>query len=109
MPMGANRITQHFARSLMVLSFALALPACQTAGGPAPLVRTPEEGATARRWSLRPILDGEGSRPFFLAGYAGANYGPGLFSRRVPVGTPVAQPAAGPPSVTVEKGTWEPE
>ena len=71
------------------------------------MVQTPE-GSTTSRFSLRPILDGEGYRPFYLGGYAGASYGPGLFSRREAVGTPVAQPAS-PPRVTVEQGTWEPE
>lgn len=111
--MAENRISGRLARALMMIPLALALPACRTAGGPAPLVRTPDgsttpDVSTSTRWSLRPILDGEGYRPFYLAGYAGASYGPGLFSGRVPVGTPVAQPA-GTPSVTVEQGTWDPE
>ncbi len=63
---------------------------------------------TTSRFSLRPILDGEGGRPYYVGGYAGASYGPGLFSRRAVVGTPVAQPS-GTPSVTVDQGTWEPE
>ena len=56
--------------------------------------------------SLRPILDGEGYRPYYVGGYAGASYGPGLFGRGATVGA-TAAPAAGPPSVTVEPGTWD--
>ena len=36
--------------------------------------------SSTSRFALRPILDGEGYRPYYVAGYAGASYGPGLFS-----------------------------
>jgi hypothetical protein len=102
-----TRVNTRMASALMILALSIALPACQSpGGGPPPMVQTPD-GSTTSRFSLRPILDGEGYRPFYLGGYAGASYGPGLFSRRDAVGTPVTQ-AASPPSVTVEQGgTWE--
>ena len=61
-----------------------------------------------RRFALRPILDGEGYRPYYVAGYAGASYGPGLFSRRSLVGLPTA-PGPAIPNVAVEQGTWDPQ
>ena len=103
-----TRVNMRLAGALMILALSIALPACQSpGGGPPPMVQTPD-GSTTSRFSLRPILDGAGYRPFYLGGYAGASYGPGIFSRRDAVGTPVTQPAS-PPSVTVEQGTWEPQ
>jgi hypothetical protein len=105
-----NRINRPAAGALMLIALSISLPACNAPGGPPPpLVRSPDGSTpTTNRFSLRPILDGEGGRPYYIGGYAGASYGPGLFSRRSTVGTPVIQPS-GPPSVTVNQGTWEPE
>ncbi len=70
---------------LPILALSVIMPACNSPGGPPPpLVRSPD-GSTSR-FALRPILDGEGYRPYYVAGYAGASYGPGLFSRRSMVG-----------------------
>ena len=103
-----TRVNRRMAAAIMMLAVSIALPACQSpGGGPPPMVQTPD-GSTTSRFSLRPILDGAGYRPFYLGGYAGASYGPGVFSRPAAVGTPVTQPAS-PPSVTVEQGTWEPQ
>ncbi len=99
------RINWRLVRALLMTVPSILLPACNTPGGPPPpLVRSPD-GATTSRFSLRPILDGEGGRPYYVAGYAGASYGPGLFSRRSAIGIPVAQPS-GPPGVTIDQGTW---
>ena len=104
------RIYGRLAGALTLVALSITLPACNTPGGPPPpLVRTPDgTTTTTRRFSLRPILDGEGYRPYYIAGYAGASYGPGLFGRRSMVATPIAQPS-GPPGVTVNQGTWESE
>ena len=93
--------------TLPILAVSVVVPACRSAGGsPPPLVRSPD--GTTSRFALRPILDGEGYRPYYVAGYAGASYGPGLFSRRSMVGVPTA-PGPGTPNVTVEQGTWDPQ
>jgi hypothetical protein len=98
------RIHWRIAGPLILVGLSMLLPACNAPGGPPPpLVRSPE--GTTSRFSLRPILDGEGYRPFYVAGYAGASYGPGLFSRRSSSGVPVVKPS-GPPEVTVDQGTW---
>ena len=99
------RLNWRLACTLPILALLVMLPACNSPGGPPPpLVRSPDE--TPRRFALRPILDGEGYRPYYVAGYAGASYGPGLFSRRSMVGLPTA-PGPGVPNVTVEQGTWD--
>jgi hypothetical protein len=105
-------------RVFPIVAFSIVLPACRTAGAPPPAVRSTDPDTS--RFALRPILDGAGYRPYYLQGYAGASYGPGLFGRPAvpvapmrPVGpaTPVS-PAAPPPpdsGITVENGTWAPE
>ena len=55
-----------------------------------------------------PILDGEGGRTYYVGGYARRKLRPGPLWPRAAVGTPTAVPN-GPPSVTVNQGTWEPE
>jgi hypothetical protein len=102
------RVKRRLPGTLPILALSVILPACRSPGGSPqpPLVRTPDGSTT--RFALRPILDGEGYRPYYVAGYAGASYGPGLFSRRAAFGTPTVS-SPGSPSVTVEKGTWEPE
>ncbi len=92
------------ALALLLFSVALVLPACQSAGvAPSPLVRSPED--TTNRFSLRPVLDGAGYRPYYVGGYAGASYGPGVFAREIQ-GAPAPPP--GPPAVSVNQGTWDP-
>jgi hypothetical protein len=100
------RVKWRLASTLPILALSVILPACRSTGAPPPpLVRSPE--ASTRRFALRPILEGEGYRPYYVAGYAGASYGPGLFSRRSQVGLPTA-PGPSIPNVTVEQGTWDP-
>jgi hypothetical protein len=92
------------ALTIGVLSFLV--PACKTPGGPPPpWVRSPDTGST--NVTMRPIFDGQRRRPFYISGYAGANYAPELFGRRGLIGTPVSS-APAQPVVTVEPGTLEP-
>ncbi len=61
--------------ALAIVVLSLLLPACRAPGGPPPpWVRSPDTDST--NVTLRPILDGERRRTFFIGGYAGANYGP---------------------------------
>jgi hypothetical protein len=101
------RMNWRLACTLPILALSVILPACQSSGGPPPPLVRSSDGSTSR-FALRPILDGEGYRPYYVAGYAGASYGPGLFSRRSMVGLPTA-PGPSVPNVTVEQGTWNPE
>ncbi len=101
------RVNRRLAATLPIIALSVILPACHSPGGPPPpSVRSPD--GTTSSFSLRPILDGAGYRPYYVGGYAGASYGPGLFSRRGAAGIPPAQ-QSGSPSVTVEQGTWQPE
>jgi hypothetical protein len=91
---------------VIIAALAIAMPACQSPGwAPSPSVRPPEAGTS--RFALRPILEGEGYRPYYLGGYAGATYGPGLFRRNSMAGGPAAP--AGPSNVIVNEGTWTPQ
>jgi hypothetical protein len=71
-------------------------------------------GATSPYVANRPIYP-DGGRPFFIGGYAGANYEPIIGGARPVVGPPVPVPAPVPPpgppevSVTVNQGSWETE
>lgn len=103
------RINRRAACAMTLIALLATVPACRAPGGPPPPTVQSADGApTTTRFSLRPILNGEGGRPYYVGGYAGASYGPGLFSRRAFVGTPAAA-AGGPPAVTVNQGNWEPE
>jgi hypothetical protein len=83
----------------------LLLPACKSpVGAPPPMITQPDSG----RVSLRPVYDPAWVRPYYVGGYAGASYAPGVVGRRVMVGPP-PPPPVGQPRVTVNQGTWEPE
>jgi hypothetical protein len=101
-----TRINRRLAGALPIMALSIIVPACNAPGGPPPpLVRSPD-GSTSR-FALRPILEGAGYRPYYIAGYAGASYGPGLFGRRARVDT--TSPPARSSSVTIDQGTWEPK
>jgi hypothetical protein len=93
--------------ALAIGALTLLVPACKSPGGPpAPWVRSPDTDST--NVTMRPAFEGEGRRPFYIGGYAGASYAPGIVRRRAFVGTP-GSPPPGQPTVTVEQGTLEPE
>jgi hypothetical protein len=89
-----------------ILAVLVALPACQSPGAAPPPMVSSSDGSTSR-FALRPILDGAGYRPYYLGGYAGASYGPGVFGREVTPAVPGR--LIGPSNVTVNSGTWSPE
>jgi hypothetical protein len=105
--MAETRATRRPIGGLVSIALAIVMPACHAPGGaPTPLVRSPD--GVSSRYSLRPVLDGAGYRPYYVGGYAGASYGPGLFGRNTMMGVP-APPPPGPPNVTINQGTWEPQ
>jgi hypothetical protein len=108
-PMTAIRPIRRSAALAGVLLAILALPACSSwrdgSGYPLLTNRNPNREYVVQR----PTYGPDTGKPFFVGGYAGANYAP-LFPRRameyeegegVPVG---AQP-----TVSVEHGAWDPE
>ena len=63
-----------------ILVLSLALPACTSSGYPFLTNRNPNTDY-AEYVVQRPTYGPDTGKPFFLGGYAGANYGP-LFPRR---------------------------
>ncbi len=56
----------------------------------------------------RPTYGPDTGKPFFVSGYAGANYEP-LFPRRRVLNQEQAAPVASEPALSVEHGAWDPE
>jgi hypothetical protein len=85
----------------------LALPACTSSGYPLLTNRNPNRDYSGYE-VMRPTYGPDTGKPFFVGGYAGANYGP-LFPRRAIQyeGAPVA--VSPEPTVSVEHGAWEPD
>ena len=92
-----------------VLLAILALPACSSwrdgSGYPLLTNRNPNREYVVQR----PTYGPDTGKPFFVGGYAGANYGP-LFPRRaMQYEEGAGVPAAAQPTVSVEHGAWDPE
>jgi hypothetical protein len=101
------RIHSRLVRSLGIGTLMLLLPACQSPG--------------ERRWqwgwrqppgssniAYRPAYEWPGTKRLYLSGYAGVDYSPNRPRRRDRDGlAPI--PAANPPGVTIDQGTWETE
>jgi hypothetical protein len=106
----------------------LASPACGPDGFTAPWMRSPD-GASP--YIVNRPAYADGARPFFVGGYAGANYEPFVGGPRAAFGVPLPGPArppvvpaappsavpvsppppepAGPPAVSATPGSWETE
>lgn len=80
--------------SLGLSMVAIAMPACHGAG-------------TASRVAYKPVPTSLRGRPFYVSGYAGADYTPARPRRAVGVPAGPAYVPAGPPAVTVRQGTWD--
>ncbi|MGO9465728.1 MAG: hypothetical protein ACLQIB_37695 [Isosphaeraceae bacterium] len=101
-----------------IAAILVAAPACGPDGFTAPWLRGPN---VASPYVVNRPAYADGARPFFISGYAGANYEPlgarpvygvpGPAPVRAPVLTPEPPPAppAGPPAVTVSEGSWQTE
>ncbi len=105
-------------------------PGCGPDGFTAPWLRSPDPAAP---WVANRPAYADGARPFFVSGYAGANYEPIVGGPRaafgvplpgparpptLPAGPPPALPAEAPPlpappsgvpAVSVSEGSWETE
>ena len=103
---GKRAIQRIFAFAGFVV-LPLALPACTSSGFPFLTNRNPNKDY-AEYSVARPTYGPDTGKPFFVGGYAGADYGP-LFPRRA------MQYDGGPmnvtpqPSVSVDHGAWEPD
>jgi hypothetical protein len=101
--MTAKRTIRRFGGMAAVLGLAFCLPAC--AFPPWLNNRGPNAQYDVQRPTYGPGPDT--GRPFFVGGYAGADYGP-LFPRRMQLESEV-QPGPTQPNISVESGGWNPE
>jgi hypothetical protein len=103
---GKRAIYRIFGFTLFVV-LPFALPACTSSGYPFLTNRNPNTDYS-EYVVQRPTYGPDTGKPFFLGGYAGANYGP-LFPRRAmryDAGPVTVTPE---PTVSVEHGAWEPD
>jgi len=96
-----------------ILAFAgfvvlpLALPACTSSGYPFLTNRNPNKDYS-EYVVQRPTYGPDTGKPFFLGGYAGAEYGP-IFPRRAMRYDASPVTVAPEPTVSVEHGAWDPD
>jgi hypothetical protein len=100
--MTAKRAIGRLGGLVAILGLALLLPACAFP----PWLNN--RGPNAVYDVQRPTYEPDTGKPFFVGGYAGADYGP-LFPRRRMQLEAQGQPVTTGPSVSVEEGAWEPE
>jgi hypothetical protein len=101
--MTAKRTMRRVGGFAALLGLALCIPACAFP----PWLSN--RGPNAVYDVQRPNYDGpDTGKPFFMGGYAGADYGP-LFPRRRMQVQEAGQPTAAQPSISVESGAWNPE
>jgi hypothetical protein len=100
---GKRAIQRIFAfAGFVVLPFAL--PACTSSGYPFLTNRNPNSDY-AEYVVQRPAYGPDTGKPFFLGGYAGADYGP-LFPRRAMRNNAGPVAVTPEPTVSVEHGAW---
>ena len=88
------------------LALAVGLPACASWGDGSGYPIFTNRNPNGPYQVQRPTYGPDTGKPFFLGGYAGANYGT-LFPRRMMQEQVV--PAGPQPSVSVEEGAWSPD
>jgi hypothetical protein len=98
-PMVAMRVQPRLLGFLGIGFLMILLPACHSPGG----IRGPSSNVV-----YRPANEGPGTKPLYVSGYAGANYG-SLNPRRPLVTTPAPVQYVGSPSLTIKEGTWDPD
>lgn len=105
--MGVKRGIRRIGGVAASLVLAVGLPACASwgdgSGYPLFTNRNPNKTYTV----ARPTYEPDTGKPFFLGGYAGANYG-AIFPRRF-MDVEQVVPAPSQPKVSVEQGAWDPE
>jgi len=109
---------------VVIAAILVVSPACGPDGFTAPWLRGPDP---ASPYVVNRPAYADGARPFFISGYAGANYDSILGGPRAVFGVPVPAPLpppgspaglppepppgppAGPPAVSVSQGSWQTE
>jgi len=90
-----------------ILVLSAGMPACTSSGYPLLTNRNPNKDYS-EYVVQRPTYGPDTGKPFLVGGYAGANYGP-LFPRRAIQYEAAPVTDASQPTVSVERGAWEPE
>jgi hypothetical protein len=99
-----TQVQPNLGRLLGISVLLIVLPACQSPGGHGSWFHRQPPGSS--NVVMRPTYPIEGTKPLYISGYAGANYGT-LFSRRLPAGNPAPMPVANPPGLTINQGDWD--
>jgi hypothetical protein len=105
-PMVERKRQPRWVHLIGITALLTLLPGCQSPGpGQGSWVHHGTPGSS--NVVYRPSYELPGTKPLYLSGYAGANYGP-VF-RRVPAGSLAPAPAANSPGVAINQGTWDTE
>ncbi len=101
---GRVRPTARGVGFLVIGLLGLASPACQSPAGVHWGWREPPDATNV---TYRPAYEWPGTKPLYLGGYAGADYGPSRPRRRLRGAElgPGLEPS--PPAVTIHQGSWE--
>jgi hypothetical protein len=101
-----KKLQPHLVRFLGIGMVLILLPACQSSGERGPWIH--HQPPDSSNVVLRPSYEVPGTKPLYLSGYAGSNYG--TIRPRRPATSSLAPilPAA-PPGVTINQGTWDTE
>ena len=92
-------------RVLAIGLLGFAIPACHSPGGGHWGWRQPPDSTNI---AYRPPYQAPGTRPLFVSGFAGTDYGP-LRPRRPRLSPLGPGPDPNSPGLTINQGTWEPE
>ena len=102
---GRIRPRAGWVRFLAIGLLGFSIPACHSPGGGHWGWRQPPDSGNV---AYRPVYEQPGTRPLFLSGYAGVDYGP-LRPRRARLLDLGAGPGAAPNPLgpTINQGSWE--
>jgi hypothetical protein len=98
-----SKVARWVGMSVLVVS----LPACQSLGWHHNRWTQPES-ADSSNVVYRPAYELPGTKPLFVSGYAGNDYGP-MRPRRGRWGGPAPLPSAEVPGITAVQGSWDTE
>jgi hypothetical protein len=102
-----SRFALHAVGLLALIALLAVVPACSSPGGPhLPWLHPTYPDST--NVVQRPAYGVPGIRPLYVGGYAGSSYGPESRAR-IFANNPAGEQLPGPPNLSINQGTWEPE
>ena len=105
--MTRNRAIPRMVALAGIVLLALGLPACSSSGC-ASLPWLTNRYPDSTNVVQRPTYEPDTGKPFFLGGYAGANYDP-IFRRRRILNDGETAPVASQPTLSIDQGAWDPD